>query len=396
MKRRNRWLIGIVSALLVLLLALALSLPVLLGSVYVKTRVARELRAFTGLELSIDGDLKWQLWPVLVVSIGESRLVQPGGHGTPLARWKEIAVMAHWRPLLHGAIGIDGVRMDELRLSLRRDAGGAIAWPELPGTDGGSARSVMLGRFELVDASIGIEGSGSTPALQIVALQMGTGFDLDAAGVVMLRDFTLDAVAHAATLPSAGLPFALSAAKLVLQPDPLQIEPTVIEARLAGFDASVQLDTPVDPAGPSASGRLQLSTPSLRASAAALGIELPPTHDAQVFGVFESDTTWRLDAEGLALDPLRATLDGQTFAGKGSVPFSGDAPARFTLAGDRMDLDRYVRPENQPGEPFVLPVEALRALHVEGELRLNEARLLGNTLRGVRLRAGDHADTPLP
>lgn len=396
MKRRYRWLIGTVAVLLVLLLVLALSLPALLGSGYVKTLAARELRAATGLELFIDGDLQWQLWPVLAVSIGEARLMQPGAQDTPLARWKEIAATAHWHPLLHGAIELDTVRVDGLHLGLRRDADGAIAWPELSGTDGGSASSVQLGRLELVDASVVIEGSGSTPALQLVALQMSTGFELDAAGVMTLRNLRLAAVGIAADLPATGLPWTLSASQLVLQPDPLRIEPTVIKARLAGFDAAVQFDTPVDPAGPSASGQLQLGTQSLRASAAAIGIELPPTQDAQVYGVFEADTTWRLDAQGLVLDPLRATLDGQTFTGKASVPFSGDAPVRFTLAGDRMDLDPYLGPENQPGEPFELPVEALRALQVEGELRLDEARLLGNTLRGVRLRVGDQGAAQSP
>ena len=89
-------------------------------------------------------------------------------------------------------------------------------------------------------------------------------------------------------------------------------------------------------------------------------------------------------------------MDGNEFTGTASAPSAGPAPGqplRFALAGERLDLDRYLRPQDQPGEPFELPVAWLRTLHVEGDLRLKEARLAGATARGVRLRVIDRVES---
>jgi len=52
-----------------------------------------------------------------------------------------------------------------------------------------------------------------------------------------------------------------------------------------------------------------------------------------------------------------------------------------------MDLDRYLKPEDAPSEPFVFPVAALKALRAEGTLEIDEGVLGGARLRGIRLGA---------
>jgi len=111
-----------------------------------------------------------------------------------------------------------------------------------------------------------------------------------------------------------------------------------------------------------------------------------------VFGPFEFTTTWRADAAGIDMDPLVVKLDRNAFKGSASVPAGGPAaghPARFALKGDTLDLRRYLRPKDKPGEPFTLPVEWLRAQHVEGVLELKEAHAIVGVLHGVKIKVLD-------
>jgi hypothetical protein len=55
------------------------------------------------------------------------------------------------------------------------------------------------------------------------------------------------------------------------------------------------------------------------------------------------------------------------------------------LDGDVLDVDRYRRPASDPGEPFALPVEALRALPLSGTVRLRELRAAGSRARDARI-----------
>jgi hypothetical protein len=47
-----------------------------------------------------------------------------------------------------------------------------------------------------------------------------------------------------------------------------------------------------------------------------------------------------------------------------------------------------VKLEDESEEPFELPIEALRALRVQGEVTFDEARLATAEMKGVRLRLG--------
>jgi hypothetical protein len=438
MSRRRRWLIGVLLAVLALPLLLVAWLAFQLSPGRLKPRLERQLQDTTGLVLRIDGDLEWHAWPLLRVSVGEARVMAPGagpaaaaggagGAGAaaaPFARWRRLEAVAQWQPLLHGVWSIEGLKLAGLEVALQRGPDGAIAWPKLKAASAAAAGAakpareigtVTLGRVELIDAAVRVEGAagagGEALALEALRLQSGVEFD-SATGTLKLRDFALRGTAHAAPLPPAGVPVALSASQLVLQQAPLRVEPTVVTARIGGLEGlgiAAHLDEVADLTAPSAAGRLELETPSVRAFAQRLGVELPPTRDATVFGPMALATTWRLNAQGVVLDPLRAEMDGNVLTGSARVPpgwapgASGQPadsqsaasqaaarpPARFELAGDRVDFDRYLRPKDQPGEPFELPVERLRALHIEGEVRLKEARLLGNRLRGVRLRVID-------
>lgn len=414
---RRRWLIGVPAVLLALLLALAALLAIQLSPGRLKPRIERQVRDATGLVLHIDGELRWKAWPLLRVSTGEARVLLPGeeagaGAGAaPFARWHAFEATARWRPLLHGELQLESLKLNGLEVALHRGVDGAIEWPKIEtagaAAGGGGAAAAAkpannigtatLGRLLLVDAAVRVDGVGDAPGVRLEALQLQSGVEFDSAtGTLRLRDLALRGRAHAAPLPPAGVPVAFMAPALTLRQEPLRLEAAVLEARVARLAIEARVDGIADLSTPAAAGRLHAAAPSVRELARALGVELPPTRDAGVFGAMDLETAWRVDADAVVLDPLRAQMDGGAFTGTARAPLAAGQPVHFALAGERLDLDRYLRPKDQPGEPFELPVAMLRALRIEGVLELKEARLAGSTLRGVRLKVIDRVDGKKP
>jgi AsmA protein len=415
MSRRRRWLIGVIVVVVALPLALVALLAVQLTPGRLKPRIERQVRAVTGLVLHLDGDLEWHVWPLLRVSTGGARVLLPGeeagagesagvstGAAAPFARWHAFEATAQWRPLLHGELQLESLKLNGLELALHRAADGTIVWPKLTpaggaAKPGGNIGTASLGRFELVDAAVRVDGVGDAAGVRLEALQLQSGVEFDSAtGTLRLRDVALRGTAYAAPLPPAGVPVAFMAPALILRQEPLQLEAAVLEARVAGLAIDARIDGIADLSTPAAAGRLHAGAPSVREFARALGVELPPTRDAGVFGAMDLETAWRVDAGAVSLDSLRVQADGNAFTGTARAPLGEGQPAQFALAGERLDLDRYLRPKDQPGEPFELPVAMLRALRIEGELQLKEARLAGTTLRGVRLKVIDHVGGKRP
>ena len=122
-----------------------------------------------------------------------------------------------------------------------------------------------------------------------------------------------------------------------------------------------------------------------------------------VLGRLEANLPFRADAGALAIDDLRLTLDDTTVTGRLAVNHSTGALA-FDLAADRLDLDRYLpRPApsapaaapagDVPGPPpaggalvagGALPPDALRALDLDGSLRVGALKAGGARLTDVR------------
>ena len=411
--------------LLALILVVVVTLAVMLRPAALKGRIEREVHEATGLNLHIEGEVQWQAWPEPRLSIGAARVEAaapaagagetgapvPGAAGAPtapLAQWRILSAAARWSPLLHGKARLETLTVDGVALTLVRGADGAIHWPKIasqapPGAGGKiePGRPIAIGHLAVNDGVVRVLSAGNAataPGATIVSLEGFTaqaGIDYDpAAGTLRLAQPAARAVAHGGTIEPDGLRIVLDAPELTLHEAPLRLEARQLHAWIGKLEALVHLDGPADLATPAASGELLIAAGSLRRFALALGAELPPTRDPAVFGPLELQAKWRADAAGYALDPLSVKLDGNSYAGSASVAAGGPSaghPARFALKGDALDLRRYLRPKDQPGEPFTLPVEWLRAQHVEGVLELKEAHAIVGVLHGVKIRVLDQA-----
>jgi AsmA protein len=133
----------------------------------------------------------------------------------------------------------------------------------------------------------------------------------------------------------------------------------------------------------------------------ALGQEDPLTADSSVLGNANAMLEWTASTKDFSADVLQIRLDDTSVNGTARVA-QFDAPAiTFSLAVDQFDLDRYLPPvtegaeaaETMPeatsaskGEAGELPVDALRALNLNGKLNVGSLKAFNLRTMNVEMQ----------
>ena len=289
-------------------------------------------------------------------------------------------------------------------------------------TGGAALDSLAIGGIEVVDARLVWDDRSSDSRYEVNGLSFTTGaiepgerFDLD-------LHFQL-----AATQPAVAASFALkggvliasslnaveiSAAKLLLEAEGDTVPAGTMTLALA-TDIAVDLDaqtlsmpgvvldtlgmnitgnisaTKITGDNPQFSGVFTVADFVPRELIKALGQEDPLTADGSVLGNANARLEWTASAKDFSAGVLQIRLDDTTVNGTARVA-QFDAPEiSFSLAVDQFDLDRYLPPvtegaeaaETTPeaaspgkGEAAELPVEALRALNLNGKLNVGSLK----------------------
>lgn len=425
----GRWILLGAAALLALVAVLVVVLVSFVDVAAFKPRIAREIRALTGREAELRGELAVEWLPWLAVTLGEGALRNPpGSPGPTLLAWRELRLGARLVPLLQGRLELDRIRIDGLELRPHRAADGRTNWDDLAaaGLAGGGATraggtSPTVAGLELRDALIAFEDLRDATRVQLDLAQLRLGaFALAPSGTTEL-DARFDLAAGARALDAARLsttlrwtPARFAAERLALSGrlhqggeaaggDGLALSlevPALGFERASGELTASVVDARFGPAGtlalrdlrfraagpPAAAGRASLRSAAPRALLAGLGVDLPPTTDPAAFGRLELDATAALDAEGLRVEPLALLVDDTRLAGRLVRGAGAGAIAEFELAGDAIALGRYLEPYSAGAEPFVFPSQALAALRLRGTLTLSRATLDDVVLEGVTLR----------
>lgn len=148
---------------------------------------------------------------------------------------------------------------------------------------------------------------------------------------------------------------------------------------------------------PLVTGQISLAETDPRAVFEALDMAPPETTDEEVLRSLSAELALRFADGVLRVDPLRASLDDSTLTGWAEVRDFAGPNAAFDLELDGIDVDRYLPPpaegedegQSEPaGTPGgaaaagaeLIPVEILRPLVLDGEIRVGEI-----TVSGARL-----------
>ncbi len=425
--RATRWIVIVLVAAAGLLAAGVWLLTALVDAGRFRPQIQAAAEAATGRALRIDGDVSLDVFPWLAVTVSDAALANPPGFESPeLLRWSELSLGARVMPLLRGELELSRIRLTGARLQLERRADGVANWQGLGSTaTAGDAqrRSTVLrslegielrdGAVSFVDAAAGTRVALRDLALTLPGWTPGAPLPLRLSGQVELGGqtawpFALSTVLQqqeaATTLgelrgtltwktrPDArGLQLALATDRIEVLHEPVVLRGAPLDI-LIGTGAPAQRDRLAIrdwryvAGGPqsAASAQLELRLANLRRSLLDAGITPPYTTDPTALTNLRLTTGLRLAGEAWQVEPLEIALDATTLRGRAQR--GADGVTDLTLAGDRMNLGRYLEPDDAPTPPFVFPTASLRALELRATLTLERATLGDAELEGVTLR----------
>ena len=369
-----------------------------------RARIAQAASNSLGRQVQLGGDLHWDIgWNIAIASEGGIIANAPGFDATPFAQWQRMRFGLNARALLGKRIVIDQLAIDGLKVNLQRNAAGKGNW-RFAQADAASAtaaaadkpmqlriaslqlRNSQLAFSDARGAAAGeVPGAASASVWQLadLALDVDLPPDLNAPART-LRNVVLHGRLHGGGLPAQGVAVAFEAAALQHDAATSALDVPAFKASWddALLSGGVQAMLGAQPV---AKGKLALRVPSLRTQLTQLGIALPPMADPKTLGKLEVECVFDLKGSSLAVTDLKAALDATQLGGTVTVTQFTPLALRFDLEGDSIDFDRYLEPADYKGKPFELPLAQLKALNVQGALRMKSAIVMGARATELRL-----------
>jgi AsmA protein len=432
--------LAIVGGLIGLALLTVLTVTVFVDPNRFRGQIERRVERLTGQPFEIQGDLGISWFPWLALRMGPSQFGKPepgpgGSPPQPIVQWESARVGAKLVPLLKGQLIVDTIRLDGAKVHLVRRADGSSNWdavlasfrnrppPEPPPAGAEVPPGPEVSGFQLRKGTLTYVDERPESARTVSAtnwdLDVGewrsnatfpieTAMSLTVGDLARAENLKLGARLHfsedandidvfgmefagqvfAKPLPPKGLPVEFEVSRMAVRLAPLDIAISELSSRISG----VQLTTSVQ-AGEMAADRslyargpIDLEVPSLRELIKTLGIDAPLPLDKETLGRMKLRSMLAWEGGAVTANGIEVDLDETHFSGEASRT-AGDKPVwTFRLHGNKIGLSRYLEIEDKSKEPFELPVRALRALQVKGELTFEQAWLGEAQMKGVRIR----------
>lgn len=186
MRRRFKLLAVLIGVPALLALIAAIVLPILVDSAHYKRQAIALVKAHTGHEMRIDGNVRLRVLPRLRVTVTDVRFANPPGFSTPdLARLAWLAVDFAPLALLAGRIEPRAVVASGLTVNLERDRHGRGNWETPTRVDHDSAAvrrgvadsplaAVAIGALELRDAVLHWRDQTSNEMITVPSINLQT------------------------------------------------------------------------------------------------------------------------------------------------------------------------------------------------------------------------------
>lgn len=440
MSRLLKIVLGVLGLVVVLaLVAVALILWLVDPADY-RDQIAEAIEQETGRSARIEGDISLSFFPTVGLEVGRLSLGNPPGFGEqPFLEIEAAAIGARVMPLLSRRLEVTTLRIDGLQARLVKRADGSANWDGLggPGDEGAAQRQApsaggrgsadfridglelrdMVLRYE--DATTGQVVEAGVPRLVTGTLAPGEPFSLEAEatlaldeGVTRMRaqleltalapagesrlelsDVSLRAEAAGDGVPGGAQEARMTLPRLTLDSARQLLEVPALVLEAGGLRANVTLSGASLADAPVFSGRVEVEEFSPRELLRALGETPLPTRDPGVLRRAALVAGWRFQADELALEDLRASLDESLLTGRLALAPGEVTEVRGQIELDGIDLDRYLAPEAEAAEGQAAPedvplaFEWLQGLDLDAGLRAGRLAVAGLQLAPVEVRA---------
>jgi AsmA protein len=386
-----KWISLVLAGLVLLLFAAVLVVVWIVDPNAFKPRIEAAVRAATGREFSLVGDIDLGFFPWLSLRTGEGRFGNAPGFGTePMVRWKSAQLGAKLFPLLRGELVASRVRLEGADLRLVRRADGSANWEGIggkqPKNPDAEPMPLRIDGVELADSRISFVDEVASRRVTVESLNLATD---EIADGEPFTDTEVAGVLHMDGFAAAGVPFRFETPRADVAWDLSSIVVKEYEIAFGGFAAEGAVQGAIgDETGTPTrlTGSIESNEFDPRALLAATGVEAPATTDPRALGKLVVKLSWQFDNGAVAIDPLALTVDDTQFTGSFRRGAGEDPVGEFALRGDSLDIARYIPPPDPASEPFVLPTATLKALKFRGQIELEQATLDDVVMKGVTLR----------
>lgn len=424
-----KWILIVLAALVLLLVAAVVAVVVLVDPNDYKDEIAQVVEQQTGRQLAVNGDIDLTFFPWLGLQLGEAQLSDAPGFGDqPFVQLEGARLaVAVWPLLKERRLVLDKIVIDGLNVRLIRNAQGRGNWEDLaerfaredqppaepqPQHDSPPLAIESKGGLELKNAVVlwDDQQAGSRYLVQPLdvtvsdldldkpiplkaqwALQASDAPDVggelsaqilyDQAGqTVAVENLVIDALLRGEEIPSGELKTNVRGElRADLEAQSYSVPKLTLQA--AGVVANLTAEARQQ--GELLTADAQLNVPSFNARELLrrLQIDAPPMADPKALTDISLAAKAHYDGKGLRVEELQGQLDETHITGHAALPSFEPLAAQFQLALDRIDLDRYLAPEEEgkpaptaggpsageaPAEEVELPLELLRSLTLDG------------------------------
>jgi len=421
----------ILSALLTLIIVLAIAIPLFVDPNDYRDEIGAIVKKETGRNLDIEGEIQLSLFPWIGIELGEMSLSNAAGFGdSPFAQLKKVDIKIKLLPLLRKQVEMDTIILHGMTLNLAKNSKGISNWDDLakpapvsqsPSPSSKSASkteekaslsdtlaALAIGGLEIRDANIRWNDLSQQQKIEITDLNLISGaISLDSEFPLEVN-FSTAITSGGATPPMAGnialksmiginlkqQQYHLSKLLLTTNLKSSQLPNGQLKSTFAGnFSADLtrqtaraegltievlgtvltlnsdisQLDT-----NPLVVGELHLNVAQAAPLIALLGDALPPTITNKMMESTSLSTHIDLNTQSqtATLDKFQLTFDQSTINGSASVT-NFDKPAiHYQFDIDQINIDRYFPPSTTTAESTTTSTKAPSTTAAQQEVPL--------------------------
>jgi AsmA protein len=387
--------------LLLIIVALGFALTHLFDPNDYKDEIRQLARDKANLELTLNGDIGWSLFPWLGLELTDATLASASTPDKPFADLRLLGLSVRVLPLLRKEVQMSDIRIDGLNLNLQRDEKGHGNWEDVgrpapaataetvtsgkapadgdsttPPSSTGTAQPIKLdidslivnsARIDYHDAQKGQQFSAESIQLTTGAIREGASIPLKLSAFFgtnqpvmrarselqgelrfdralkryQLEDAKLSGEASGEPFNGQTLNFTLQGQLLVDLAAQVaewnSLKLSANQLRALGELKVRDLDKTAKLAG-----GLSIAPLNLRQFLQGIGQQLPEMRDDKTLSQFEMVTRLSGSPTSLTLEELQLKLDDSSFTGQVAVSDFAKQALRVQLQGDRLDLDRYL------------------------------------------------------
>ena len=434
MKKLFKWLFALVGIVVVLLVVATFVLPMVVDPNDYKDEISTAVLEKTGRELTIDGEIKWSVFPSIGLELNDVSLSNLEGFGDqPILDIGEAGISVKFLPLLKRKLEVGEVSMTDVSIHLSRKADGTNNWGDFGGTQAtdstaspGSGRgmnSFMVSGIEITNAKVTLDDVDQTTQLK--------NFDLKASNIELGRPFNLKG-GFSMNLPAQNLAgdvkfgglvrssadakqFGIEGLKLSFKGDQgaagdtisldvnvganadidlIKDQAVLTDFTLGLYELAVTGDLTVSSlsANPKFAGQLKVAEFNPKSFMRNLGAEVPSTMNQNALTRLQADMKFAGTSDSADMQNLSVKFDESTFKGNLKIVNFDYPKLAFDFQIDRLILDDY-SPVNgsatgsaSGSEGSDLSVDVFRGFTGGGDFRISQLIVAGLTATDVSMK----------